>query len=79
MPDKDNRELMGVMRIGALAASTVLSGECEFMMVIMMNEKPTYQTLNTVSKKLDERVPHEDQFNFGIKVDLFFFVFYVRL
>ena len=34
---------MGVMRVGALAASTVLNGECEFMMVMMMKEKPTYQ------------------------------------
>ena len=67
LPDKENRELMGVMRVGALAASTVLNGECEFMMVMMMKEKPTYQVLNNIAKKLDQRVPHEEHYNFGVK------------
>ena len=52
LPDDDNRELMGVMRVGALAANTVLAGECEFMMVMMMKEKPTYQMLARIAKGL---------------------------
>ena len=38
------------------------------MMVMMMKEKLTYQVLNNITKKLDARVPHEDSYNFNIKV-----------
>ena len=38
------------------------------MMVMMMKEKPTYQVLNNITKKLDALVPHEDSYNFNIKV-----------
>lgn len=66
LPDDDNRELMGVMRVGALAANTVLSGECEFMMVMMMKEKPTYQMLARIAKGLSDKMPHEENYNFNV-------------
>jgi len=66
LPDDDNRELMGVMRVGALAANTVLAGECEFMMVMMMKEKPTYQMLARIAKGLSDKMPHEENYNFNV-------------
>merc|ERR1712142_966284 len=39
------------------------------MMVMMMKEKPTYQVLNNITKKLDSKVPHEETYNFNVKAN----------
>ena len=66
-PDEEVRDLMGVMRVGALSANTVLTNESEFMVIMMMREKPTAGMLCEIAARLDEKVPKDaDEFSFTV-------------
>jgi len=66
-PDEEVRDLMGVMRVGALSANTVLTNESEFMVIMMMREKPTAGMLCEIAARLNEKVPRDaDEFCFTI-------------
>lgn len=68
--DEELRDLLGVMRVGALSANTVLTNEAEFLLIMMMKEKPTINTLVNISKRLDQKVPHEHDYNFLVRPDV---------
>ncbi|CBY35283.1 unnamed protein product, partial [Oikopleura dioica] len=64
--DEEVRDLMGVMRVGALSANTVLTNESEFMVIMMMREKPTAGMLCEIAARLDEKVPKDEEFAFTV-------------
>ena len=68
--DEELRDLMGVMRVGALSVNTVLTNETEFMLIMMMKERPTISMLINCAKRLDQKVPHDPDYNFTVKPDV---------
>ncbi|XP_065912884.1 zinc finger RNA-binding protein-like isoform X2 [Dysidea avara] len=54
--DEKMRELMGVMRVGALARGLMLRGERQMEVVLMMKNKPTEALLDKIASLLPERL-----------------------
>ena len=56
--------------MGALSVNTVLTNETEFLLIMMMKEKPTVSTLFNLARRIDQKVPHEPDYNFAIRPDV---------
>lgn len=55
-PEKLDRAVRGVMRVGRLASGMLLAGDSEFELVVLSKDKPTWPLLERVAAEFTDQL-----------------------